>query len=160
MSGSLEEELEALLERIGFELVTLERGGARRRPLLRLRVDRAGGSPDGRSRVTAEDCARVSREVQAHLAAHGGAEPVLEVSSPGVERPLVKPRDYERFAGRRACLRGYAPLVGDRKMVEGDLVGLADEGSRVVLEADGERIEVPLADITRANLVYRWEEDL
>jgi len=162
MAGSLERELEALLDRLGFELVTLERGGARRRPLLRLRVDRVGGGPDGSSSVTADDCARVSREVQALLNARAaeGPEPVLEVSSPGVERPLVRARDYERFVGRRACVRGFGPLVEDRKVVEGELVGLAEGGGSVVLDADGERIEIPLAAITRANLVYRWEEDL
>lgn len=153
---SLEDELESLLEGIGFELVSLERAGGRRRPLLRLRVDRPEGRP-GHSRVTADDCAAVSRAVTRRLEERGRGEEqwILEVSSPGVDRPLTKPRDYTRFAGEKVRLRGYGPLRGSSRQVTGVLIGLeeADGGEEmVVVDVDGERVGVPLSGISRATL--------
>lgn len=165
MPSGLEAELEELVARLGFELVTLERGGGRRRPLLRLRMDRPGGRP-GRSSVTVEDCARVSRAVREYLDSRPDGDPdyILEVSSPGVERPLVRARDYERFAGQRVRVRGYGPLAGGSRQLEAVLLGLRgaeDDGGQVVeLEVEGERIGVPLSSIARAELVYRCEDDL
>jgi len=162
MSGELETEIERLVEESGFELVTLERGGARNRPLLRLRIDRPGSEP-GHSGVTADDCALVSRVLHERL--DGGAISlenfVLEVSSPGVERPLVRPRDFDRFAGNQIVVRGYRPLVDNRRQVEGLLAGLTGEaGDRLALDVEGERIEIPLDAVAKATLAYRWQEDL
>lgn len=156
----LERRIESLVEGLGFELVVLERGGGRRRPLLRLRIDRPGADPRG-SPVTVEDCAAVSRRVNEALETDPGApaDYILEVSSPGVERPLVRPRDYRRFAGHEVALRGYAPLAGRERRLTGTLLGLT-EGGAVALEVEGERLEVPLEAIAKAHLVYRWEEDL
>lgn len=157
---SLENRIERLLEDLGFELVALERGGGRRRPLLRLRIDRPGGGPEG-STVTVDDCAEVSRAVNEMLetSADAPVDYILEVSSPGVERPLVRPRDYDRFVGQPVLLRGYGPLALGRKELEGTLLGRAgEEAEEVVLEVEGERVEVPLASIASARLVYRWEE--
>lgn len=161
--------LDELVARMGFELVTFEKGGGHRRPLLRLRIDRPHGEP-GRSTVTADDCARVAREVRDFLEgrAEAPADFALEVSSPGVERPLVRRRDYRRFAGRDVLLKGYAPLAGRSKKLEGTLLGLEeredaedpDGSDRVELEVSGERLRVPLSEIAKATLVYRWEEDL
>ena len=84
------------------------------------------------------------------------ADFVLEVSSPGVERPLVRPRDYERFAGREARLNGYAPLAGRSRSLRGRLLGVVpsvDATVRVAIEVAGERVEVPLEEIANANLV-------
>lgn len=155
----LETEIEALLERMGYELVALEKGGGRRRPLLRLRIDRPDGEP-GRSSVTVSDCAAVSRVVE-ELLEESPAAPgdyILEVSSPGVERPLVRARDYVRFAGREVVLRGYGPLAGKARRLTGVLLGLSGDGDRVAVEVEGERLEVPLSAVARAHLVYRWEE--
>lgn len=156
----------ALIERVvgdlGFELVTLERGGGRRRPLLRLRVDRPESAP-GRSSVTVDDCALISRAVRAALESEDAdeVEYILEVSSPGVERPLIRPRDFERFAGHDVRIRGYAPF-GDRgRQLEGVLLGISNEdGDAVALEIGGETIQVPMRAIATARLVYRWEDDL
>lgn len=152
--------IEGVVEALGFELVTLERGGGRRRPLYRLRIDRPGDEP-GRSSVTVDDCARVSRAVRDLLE---GEDPerdlILEVSSPGVERPLTRPRDYERFAGRDVRLRGYGPLVERRREIVGRLLGLAGDERAVALDLEGARVEVPLDAIAAARLVYRWEDDL
>ena len=85
----------------------------------------------------------------------------LEVSSPGVERPLVRPRDYRRFAGREVRLKGYGPLAEGEKTLEGRLVGLSgDDEDRVELERAEGTVEVPLAAIASAHLVYDWEADL
>jgi len=163
-SGSLERTIDQVIEPLGFELVALERGGGRRRPLLRLRVDRIGGVP-GRSSLTAEDCAIVSRAVEARFEETGeaGDSYILEVSSPGVERPLVRPGDFERCVGMEVRVRGFGPLAGDRKQLEGSLLRVEGDGeaerSIVIGLEDGE-VSVPLKDVAKAQLVYRPEQDL
>jgi len=162
MSEEFETEIERLVEEAGFELVTLERAGARNRPLLRLRIDRPDSEP-GHSGVTADDCAQVSRVLHERLEGSPNSleNLVLEVSSPGVERPLVRQKDFDRFAGNRIVVRGYRPLVGKSRQVEGLLTGLVgDAGDRLALEVEGERIEIPLDAVAKATLAYRWQEDL
>lgn len=83
---------------------------------------------------------------------------ILEVSSPGVERPLVRERDYERFAGLEVRLRGYAPIVGDRKQVDAVLAGFDGAAGNVLLDLDGERVAVPLSAVAKANLRYKGLE--
>ncbi|MGI9038592.1 MAG: ribosome maturation factor RimP [Gemmatimonadota bacterium] len=158
MADSLERAIERVLDELGFELVVLEKGGGRRRPLLRLRVDRPDGEP-GRSSLTADDCARVSREVMEMLDAREDAAEdfILEVSSPGVERPLVRARDYRRFAGHEVRLRGYGPLVGDQKQIDALLVGYDEERDAILLEKDGEPLAVPMSAVAKSNLTYRFE---
>lgn len=164
MAQRLFSDVEKHLAGLGFELVSLTRGGGRGRPALRLRIDRAEDAP-GEAAVTVEDCARVSRALQEFFEGRDDV-PVdyeLEVSSAGVERPLVRPRDYARFAGREVRLKGYAPLAERGKSLEGRLLGLEelDDGTeRVALTVSGERVEVPLAAIASAHLVYHWEDDL
>src|ERR687886_292559 len=105
MSDALEGVVVAELESMGFELVELRRGGTRTRPVVDVRMDRLDGE-----RVSVDDCARVSRALEARLDA-GGVVPeryVLEVSSAGIERPLKKPGDWRRFAGRLASVRSAA----------------------------------------------------
>jgi ribosome maturation factor RimP len=154
--------VERIVEELGFELVTFERAGGRRRPLWRLRVDRPESEP-GRSSVTVDDCAAVSRAVRAVLEAEDGGEVeyILEVSSPGVERPLTRARDFERFAGWVVRVRGYGPLAGRGRQLEGVLLGMSTrDGDTIALEVGGETIEVPRGEIATAKLVYRWEDDL
>jgi ribosome maturation factor RimP len=154
----------AAVEALGYELVALERGGGRRRPLLRVRIDRPGGEP-GHSTVGVDDCVTVSRALDEMLAegTAGGTTAassfILEVSSPGVERPLTKPGDFDRFAGQRVLLRGFAPLRGASRQLEGWLLGrVGDEGERVVLEVEDGRVEVSIDAVARAKRVYDWEE--
>ncbi len=160
----LESEVAAVVSAMGFDLVSLERGGGRRRPLLRLRVERPGDAP-GRSTLTADDCAAISRAVEERFDATGelGDEYILEVSSPGVERPITRAEEYERFAGLPVRVRGYGPILGDDRQGEGVLRGTeADEdgATLVLLEREDGVHRVPLASIARANLVYRAEDDL
>lgn len=153
--------IEDTIEGLGFEVVTLEKGGGKKRPLLRIRIDRPGSAP-GRSNVNVDDCAAVTRALRDILEEEGGTarEWVLEVSSPGVERPLTRARDYERFRGERVRVRGYSPLAGRAKQLEGTLLGLVDDKSETfALEVGDERVEIALAAVAGARLVYSWDSD-
>ena len=154
----LARELERHVEQLGYELVELEQAGNPARPILRVYLDRPDSRP-GEPGVSLDDCASVSRALEAFLDGRPGLSPryVLEVSSPGVERPLLRPRDWERFAGAEVAVRGRGTLAGRARRLEGTLLALRD-GERVTLRLpDGEEVEIPLADIDRGNLVFRWK---
>lgn len=158
---SLAREVETRVAEMGFEMVELEQAGSRARPILRLYVDRPDSRP-GEPGVSLDDCTAISRALEPWLDQREGLSDryVLEVSSPGVERPLLRPRDWERFAGAEVAVKGSQALAGRAKRLEGTLLGLRGEedGRRVALRlADGEEVEIPLAEIDRGNLVYRWE---
>lgn len=151
----LEREIEARIDGLGFELVELERVGSKARPILRIRIDR----PNSDAGVTLDDCSRVSRELENYLdeSPELGERYVLEVSSPGVERPLVKPSDYQRFAGKEVAIK-TSEAIGDLgKRVEGVLRGI-DERDVVELDVQGRTVEVPREQIKKAHLVFRWED--
>ena len=162
VKDEVEQLIEEVLDRLGFELVDLERAGHRVRPVIRLRIDKPGSEP-GRG-VTVDDCALASRELEAELDRRDDLLPetyILEVSSPGVERPIRKRSDFERFVGHEVMLSGFKPLATGSRRVEGTLLGIEgpDEGSEVKLRLEGgDEITVPRADIAKAHLVYRWEE--
>jgi len=155
------EELERRVEALGFELVDARWGGTARRPLLQLRIDRPASAPgDG---VTVDDCVTVSRGLEGWLDEHQQVSDryTLEVSSPGVDRPLVRPSDFERFRGERVALQGTVPLVGDQRRVEGELlgwVGTDEAGGDVRLRLPGgDEVSVPMDRIRKANLVFTWK---
>ena len=108
------------------------------------------------------DCALVSRALEPWLDELGSMPEryVLEVSSPGLERPLMRPSDFERFAGKKIAVKGSAPLAGRAARLEGELLGLASgrEGEeRVLLRLlDGDEIEIPRSEIAGAHLVFEW----
>lgn len=157
--GTLAADIERRVEEMGFEVVELETAGNRVRPILRLYVDRPDSVP-GQPSVTLDDCTAISRALEPMLDERADLADtyVLEVSSPGVERPLTKPRDWRRFAGQEVAVRGKQPLAGKAKRLEGELLGLADDERAVRLRlAGGEEVEVPLAEIDRGHLVYRWD---
>jgi ribosome maturation factor RimP len=159
---SLAREVEQRVAEMGYEMVVLEQAGSRARPILRLYVDRPDSKP-GEPAISVDDCTAISRALEPWLDGREGLSDryVLEVSSPGVERPLVRPRDWDRFAGVEVAVKGRDVLAGRAKRLEGTLLGLRGEvegGQRVALRlADGEEVEIPLAEIDRGNLVYRWE---
>ena len=128
------------LEGLGYELVDLE---ASRSGLLRVFID----SPRG---ISLDDCERVSKHLTRAFAVEGIDYERLEVSSPGLDRPLKRLEDYSRFAGQRASLRLKLPVKGQRRF-EGVLGGVED--GRVVLEIDGTRQHIAFEDIDRARLV-------
>lgn len=161
--AEIDRELEARVAALAMELVDVEWAGSGRRPVIRIRVDFPDSVPG--QGVTVDDCARVSRELEPWLDAHPELPEryVLEVSSPGVERPLKRRRDFDRFAGHEARLRGEAGLPGvGGSRIEGILRGTeeAESGFRVLIEPDGGPVvSVPWDDGIRANLVFRWEEE-
>ncbi len=151
--------LEPVLERDGYELVEVEwlrQGG---RWTLRLFIDKPGG-------VGIEDCQAASRTVEPILDVEDVIEPAydLEVSSPGLDRPLRKPADFDRYAGQRAHVKTYGPVAGTaagapaRKRWSGVLVGFR-EGA-VEIDVDGVVHRVPHDQIAKANLEYDPEADL
>ena len=151
--------IERVVEALGFEVVQLERGGGRRSPRIRLRIDRPGAVP-GRSAITVEDCAAVTRALRELSEGANGGEGdwILEVSSPGVDRPLVKAADYDRFAGTRIRVRGFAPLADRGRRLDGTLHGLVPgAGDAFTLEVDGDRVEIPLKAVASARLVHDWD---
>jgi ribosome maturation factor RimP len=106
---------------------------------------------DRQRTMTVEDCAEISHAVSAVLDV---ADPVpgayrLEVSSPGIDRPLVRPADYARFAGRPARLELSEP-IGGRRRFHGVLAGL--DGEEVLIDVEGARHRLPLARIGKARL--------
>jgi ribosome maturation factor RimP len=145
--------LEPLVEAMGYELVLLEFNAHKGSALVRLFIDAPGG-------VTLGDCEKVSREVEGKLDVE---DPVpqnyrLEVSSPGLDRPLVKRAHFERFAGQAVRVQLLAPQAGRRKF-QGVLRGLRSDN--VVLEtADAGTVEVALGNIERARLVPDFEKEL
>ena len=148
--------LEPIIAREGFELVEVE--WLREGPswVLRLYVDRPGG-------VTIDHCQELSRTIEPVLDVEDFIEPAysLEVSSPGLERPLRKPADFERFAGQRAHVKTYAPIStegGPRKNWTGTLQGFRD--GAVEIEVDGTVHRVPHDKIAKAHLEYDFEADM
>jgi len=152
--------LEPVLARDGLELVDVEWLRLAGRWTLRVLVDKPGG-------VTIEDCQATSRTVEPLLDVEDFIEPAynLEVSSPGVDRPLRKPNDFERFAGQRAQVKTFGPVesastpgAGPRKNWTGILRGFRD--GAVEIEVDGHLHRIPHDQIAKANLEYDFEADL
>ncbi len=154
------EELEGRLGALGFELVEAVWAGSAKRPILRIRMDTPDSVP-GEGGVTVDQCAQVSRALEPWLDDHPQLPEtyVLEVSSPGVERPLTRPGDWARFAGETVRIRGRNLPGGLGNRIEGELLGLEGGGEEEValLLSSGERIVVPLDRIQKAHLVYRWK---
>jgi ribosome maturation factor RimP len=154
-------ELEGRVADLGYELVEVRWGGSGRRPQLKLRIDRPDSAPG--AGVTVEECARVSRALEPWLDQHESLPEryVLEVSSPGVERPLVRTGDFERFRGERVALIGRDVLLGRSTRLEGQLLGLQDEGSEAEVVRlrlpDGDEVGVPRSQIRRAHLLFEWK---
>jgi ribosome maturation factor RimP len=131
----------------GLELVDVEIGGAGGRQALRLFIDKAGG-------VSLDDCTAVSRAVSAALDVEDPIQGAydLEVSSPGLDRPLRTPEHFQKFAGQKVRVRTYGPLseCENRKTFVGILQGFED--GRVVVDVDGKVFHVPHAQVSKANV--------
>ena len=131
---------------MGYDLVRVMSTGGQR-PTLQImaeRRDRAG--------MTVDDCAEISRAVSALLDVEDPIQGAyqLEVSSPGIDRPLIKPEDFDRFAGFEARLETDRQIEGQRRF-RGRLLGVVDEAVGLVLP-EGER-RIPLSAIRKAKLV-------
>jgi ribosome maturation factor RimP len=137
---------EPVIESMGYELVGVEFVGGGGHGTLRVYIDRDEG-------VSIDDCASISHQISGILDVE---EPIkqaydLEISSPGIDRPLFKLADFERYAGSTAKIK-MAVGVDGRKNFKGRLQGVAD-AKMVEIEVDGEVFSLPHADIARANLV-------
>lgn len=140
--------LEPGVKALGFELVDVELAGQGHRNTLRVYID----GPHG---VTVDDCAHVSRQLSAILDVE---DPIpgsyaLEVSSPGLDRPLVTPEDYRRFRGEEVKLR-TTDAVDGRRNFKGRLIEASGDG--IIIEVDGQRFELAIDRIERARLVPRF----
>ncbi len=124
-----------------FDIKYLRESGGR---ILRLYIDKEDG-------VTVDDCANVSRELSVVLDAYGiiPHSYTLEVSSPGLRRPLRNQKDYRRFKGKKVKIKTSAP-IDDRKVFSGTLLGT--EGESILLEVDDRRYSVPMDSVKKANL--------
>jgi ribosome maturation factor RimP len=146
------ESLRSAVADLGFELVELQLTGPDSRRTMHLRIDLPGGGSPGRG-VTTADCAVVSRALERQLEAAGAVGPHwrLEVSSPGIERPVRFPEHWERYAGRTVRVK----VMGRPGRLEGAIVALADPGHVTLALAGGEET-FALDRIREATLVIDW----
>src|SRR5688572_8285840 len=158
MNGTLEELVASEIKPLGLELFELRLGGSRGRPVLDVRIEREDGKT-----VTVDTCATASRAIETRLDSQdfGGRRYVLEVSSPGIERPLRNAKDWKRFIGRSAVVT--ANVAGDpagRRTDEVEIAGVqGDAGQEVVTVRNerGEERRFPLAAVEKARLAFHWK---
>ena len=150
MSSKLNNIIQPLVEQLGYEFVGLEQSRNPGNPLLRIYID---SQPNG---VDVDDCAAVSREVAAVLDVEDpiNSRYVLEVSSPGLDRPLFTLEQYQRFVGESVKISLFAPVEQRRKLA-GRL--LAVEASTVTVEQDGEPVSLEFDNIAKARLIPDYE---
>jgi ribosome maturation factor RimP len=158
MNETLESLVASGIKPLGLELFEFKIGGSKGRPVLDVRVEREDGE-----KVTVDDCAGASRAIEARLDAEdfGGRRYVLEVSSPGIERPLRNGKDWKKFVGRTAVVT--TNVVGDpagRRTDEVEIAGVeGDAGQEVVIVHNerGDERRFPLAAVEKARLAFHWK---
>ena len=141
-----------VVSELGYELVDIELTGNRSQQLIRVYVEKPGG-------ILLADCVAVSRKLGERLDEKDVIENSyrLEISSPGIERPLRKIQDYERYVGYRVRIRLKGGLKGKRK-IAGKLDEVEVEENTVrIISKNGEKISFSLADIAKANLDVDWD---
>ena len=139
---AMAEVVETTLAGMGFELVDARASGGGRH--LSVFIDRPGG-------ITVDHCAEVSRQLERVFAVEGIDYDRLEVSSPGLDRPLRKPADFTRFAGNKVDVKMRTPDESGRKRFTGLLRGEA--GGVAMVEVEGRVVGLKLDNIDRARLV-------
>jgi ribosome maturation factor RimP len=142
--------IEPILDELGFELIDAEYVSDHGRMVLRLYIDKKSG-------VTIDDCAKVSNELGdlidiKNIIEH---EYVLEVSSPGLNRPLKKEADFIRVIGKKVKVRTKTPLSGQRNFI-GVLKDFKER--ELYIQSEGQLITVAWSDIEKANLVYEFND--
>src|SRR5579872_1733282 len=149
MASKIEEIAQRVAVSEGMELVEVEVKGGGNQRFVRISIDKPAG-------VTHADCELVSQNVGTILDVEDvvpGGRYTLEVSSPGVERKLLKEKDYARFQGKKAVVTLREAVEG-RKTWEGTLAGIAE--GRLTLDMAGRQLELPLASIAKAHLKFEW----
>jgi ribosome maturation factor RimP len=147
LSEKIEKLISPIADELGYELVRVQMQGGARRATLQIMAERRD-----RTAMLVEDCARLSRAISNIL---DEADPIteeymLEVSSPGIDRPLMKRADYERFMGHDVKLETTMP-VGGRKRFQGAMTAI--EGDNLLLDGEGGAVSLPLASIKSAKLI-------
>ena len=156
MSDALQDIVIAELKPLGLELFELKSGGSKGRPVLDVRIERIDHQP-----ITVDDCARASRAIEAKLDEGNvlGSKYVLEVSSPGIERPLRHAADWRRFIGHDAVMTidNEASGLSSREIRIAGVEG--DEGKEIVVVEDAKGVSqrVPLAAVKKARLAFNWK---
>jgi ribosome maturation factor RimP len=152
--GAVTAKITEVAERVGnsegIEIVEVQVLGGGNNRLVRIYIDKQGG-------VSHADCERISQDVGTILDVEDlipWDHYTLEVSSPGVERKLTKPRDYERFSGQKVKLVLREP-IDNQKRWEGTLAGFA-AGVITLQAASGRSVEIPLDQVEKANLKFEW----
>ena len=140
--AAIESKIEPAVTGLGYELVDVQASNGGR--LLRVFIDKPGG-------INVDDCATVSRQLTRVLPVEGVDFERLEVSSPGLDRPLRKEGDFARFSGQKAELRMRTPDATGRRKFVGVLRGA--EAGRVSMELDGTTVALALDDVERAKLI-------
>ena len=148
-SSRLTNLLRPLVEELGYEFVGLEHSSNPKNAVVVIYIDQSDG-------IAVEDCEKVSREVAALLDVE---DPIsghysLEVSSPGLDRPLFTWEHFARFAGEMARITVFAPLEGRRKF-KGQI--LAAEEGMVEIDQDGTRVKIEMSNIAKARLVPDYD---
>ena len=141
--------LSPLVEDLGYEFIGLEHGSNPKNPALVIYIDKADG-------IAVEDCEKVSREVAALLDVE---DPIpgrynLEISSPGMDRPLFTPEQFEQFAGEVVRISLYAPQDGRRKF-KGKILGVEDD--QVKLALDDSEVLLAMGNVAKARLVPDYD---
>ena len=146
--------LETTVDGLGYELVSVELSNRGR--MLRIFIDKPAAGPQDAvaSGITVDDCARVSNQLARVLEVEGIDYDRLEVSSPGLDRPLKKEADFVRFAGEQARLSVRLPVGGRRNFV-GVMRSVAD--GKLELEIEGGTVSLDIANIDKARLVPKVE---
>lgn len=150
----IEDLIQPLLTAFGVELVDIEYKREGRQMMLRLYLDKPGG-------ITLDDCAEVSRELSTILDVEDciPVEYTLEVSSPGLNRPLKKTSDYLRVIGKLVKIKTFAQVADEqgnlRKTFLGTLQGLEGDAV-VVLLTEGQRAVIPFNQVAKANLEFEF----
>ncbi len=149
-NDALWEVVEPVVTGLGYELVEIEYLSQDGMNILRIYIDQGDG-------ITADDCGKVSLQLSAMFDVE---EPVrarynLEVSSPGLDRPLRKVSDFERFTGSKVKVKMAMPIgMENRRNFTGILVGV--EADQAKIEVDGEEYELPIAAIEKARIIPKY----
>ncbi|MFH0799183.1 MAG: ribosome maturation factor RimP [Pseudomonadota bacterium] len=140
----VEELVSPVLENLGYELIERELILESGRWVLRLYIDREGG-------VTIDDCERASHGIEDLIAVEEAipASYTLEMSSPGINRPLRRRKDFEKYRGARIRLKTLGQIDG-RGNFKGTLEGL--DGEHIIMEIDGTRYRVPYSELAKARI--------
>lgn len=147
MAETLNDLITPICEDLGYDVVRILLTGGEKRKSLQIMIERKD-----RKNLTVDDCAKVSRGLSPMLEEK---DPIsgnysLEVSSPGIDRPLIKLDDYDRFKGFEAKVE-CSSLVNGRKRYNGRLQGI--DGENIIIEFEGENVTLPFSEIAKAKLV-------